>query len=79
MNSLEQLEKQQIGLRLPKYLVDDIDEFTKEFSLNRTDIIVEAIRSYIERQKELNVKVYSNHSANLIKDWKDKQEDEIWK
>ncbi|HIP47043.1 MAG TPA: hypothetical protein EYG95_05740 [Campylobacterales bacterium] len=58
MNSLEQLEKQQVGLRLPKYLVDDIDEFTKEFSLNRTDIIVEAIRSYIERQK--SNKLYEN-------------------
>jgi len=52
MNSLEQLEKQQVGLRLPKYLVDDIDEFTKHFSLNRTDIIIEAIKSYVQVQKE---------------------------
>jgi metal-responsive CopG/Arc/MetJ family transcriptional regulator len=52
MNSLEQLEKQQVGLRLPKYLVDDIDEFTKHFALNRTDIIIEAIKSYIQVQKE---------------------------
>ena len=51
MNSLEQLEKQQVGLRLPKYLVDDIDEFTKQFSVNRTDIIVEAIKSYVSEQK----------------------------
>lgn len=53
MYSLVQLEKQQVGLRLPKYLVDDIEEFTKEFSLNRTDIIVEAIKSYIQNQKEI--------------------------
>ena len=52
MNSLEQLEKQQVGLRLPKYLVDDIDEFTKYFSVNRTDIIVEAIKSYVNEQKQ---------------------------
>ena len=52
MYNLAQLEKQQVGLRLPKYLVDDIEEFTKEFSLNRTDIIVEAIKSYIQNQKE---------------------------
>ena len=51
MNSLEQLEKQQVGLRLPKYLVDDIDEFTKHFSVNRTDVIVEAIKSYVSEQK----------------------------
>ena len=51
MHSLTQLEKQQVGLRLPKYLVDDIDEFTKMFSINRTDIIIEAIKSYINEQK----------------------------
>ena len=52
MYTLRQLEKQQIGLRLPQYLIDDIDEFTQEFSVNRTDIIMEALRSYIEEQKE---------------------------
>ena len=51
MHTLEQLEKQQVGLRLPKYLVDDIDNFTKVFALNRTDVIVEAIKSYITEQK----------------------------
>lgn len=52
MYTLEQLEKQQIGLRLPKYLINEIDAFTKEFSVNRTDIVIEALRSYIEEQKE---------------------------
>jgi metal-responsive CopG/Arc/MetJ family transcriptional regulator len=51
MNNLEQLEKQQVGLRLPKYLIDDIDEFTKKFSVNRTDIIIEAVKSYVSEQK----------------------------
>lgn len=51
MHNLAQLEKQQVGLRLPKYLVDEIDEFTKTFSLNRTDVITEAIKSYISEQK----------------------------
>ena len=52
MYTLAQLEKQQVGLRIPKYLVDDIEEFTKKFSVNRTDIIVEAIKSYIQIQNE---------------------------
>ena len=52
MYTLSQLEKQQVGLRIPKYLVDDIEEFTKKFSVNRTDIIVEAIKSYIQVQNE---------------------------
>lgn len=51
MHNLAQLERQQVGLRLPKYLVDEIDEFTKTFSLNRTDVITEAIKSYISEQK----------------------------
>ena len=51
MHTLEQLEKQQVGLRLPKYLVEEIDAFTKQFSLNRTDIITEAIKTYVKEQK----------------------------
>ena len=51
MHSIEQLEKQQVGLRLPRYLVEEIDEFTKKYSVNRTDIIIEAIKSYINEQK----------------------------
>ena len=51
MHSIEQLEKQQVGLRLPKYLIDEIDEFTQKFSVNRTDIIMEAIKSYVSEQK----------------------------
>lgn len=51
MNDLASLEKQQVGLRVPKYLLDEIDEFTKNFSVNRSEIIIEAIKSYVEEQK----------------------------
>ncbi|MDO9041204.1 MAG: ribbon-helix-helix domain-containing protein [Desulfocapsaceae bacterium] len=51
MHNLSQLEKQQVGLRLPKYIVEELDELTKQFSLNRTDIVTEAIKSYIADQK----------------------------
>ena len=51
MHSVSQLVKQQVGLRLPKYLVDEVDSFAKEFAINRTDIITEAISSYIREQK----------------------------
>ena len=54
MHNLDQLQKQQVGLRLPRYLIDDIDEFTKIFSLNRSEIIIEAIKSYIDEQKIKN-------------------------
>jgi metal-responsive CopG/Arc/MetJ family transcriptional regulator len=51
MHNIEQLEKQQVGLRLPKYLIDEIDAFTERFSVNRTDVIMEAIKSYVNEQK----------------------------
>jgi len=51
MYTIKQLEKQQIGLRLPQYMIDEIDEFTQQFSVNRTDIVMEALRSYIVEQK----------------------------
>jgi predicted DNA-binding protein len=51
MHSISQLEKQQVGLRLPKYLIEEIDAFTNQFSINRTDVIIEAISSYISEQK----------------------------
>jgi len=54
MHNLVKLQKQQVGLRLPQYLIDDIDEFTKTFSLNRSEIIIEAIKSYINEQKVNN-------------------------
>jgi predicted transcriptional regulator len=52
MHTLKQLEKQQVGLRLHRYLVDEIDELTETFSLNRSEIIAEAIRSYLSAQRE---------------------------
>ncbi len=78
MHNLSQLQKQQVGLRLPKYLIDDIDEFTKHFSLNRTDVIVEAVKSYVSEQKakmfydefdesckELKIVAKNSDSSNL--------------
>jgi len=52
MHDLSQLQKQQVGLRLPKYLVEEIDLMTKRYNLNRTDIITEALKSYLLAQKE---------------------------
>ncbi len=51
MYTLAQLEKQQIGLRIPRYLIEEIDECTKEFAINRTDIVIEALRTYLSEQK----------------------------
>ena len=55
MYSLKQLEKQQVGLRLHSYLVEALDEMTEAFAVNRSDIIVEAIKAYISEQKALMI------------------------
>lgn len=68
MHTLSQLQKQQVGLRLPKYLIDEIDEFTQQFSLNRTDIIVEAVKSYVSEQK---AKMFYDTFDNSCKELKD--------
>jgi len=53
MHTLHELEKQQVGLRLNTYLVNELDDMTKAFSVNRSDIIVEAIKAYISEHKAL--------------------------
>ena len=68
MYSLEQLQKQQVGLRLPQYLLDDLDEFTKSFSLNRSEIIVEAVKSYVDEQK---AKIFYNKFDESSKELKE--------
>ena len=35
--------------------------------------------SEIDYQEDLEITAYSNHSANLISEWKDESEDEVWK
>lgn len=51
MHSLSQLEKQQIGLRLPRYLIEQMDDLAADHAVNRTDLVTEAVRAYIEEQQ----------------------------
>jgi len=68
MHTLSKLQKQQIGLRLPVYLVEQIDEFSKRYNLNRSDIIIESIRSYLEQQE---AEEFYNSFDNGCKELKD--------
>ena len=71
MYSIEKLEKQQIGLKLPKYIIEEIDEFTKKYSVNRTDIITEALRVYISEQK--NKFLFEDELLSRVNDIKEKR------
>jgi metal-responsive CopG/Arc/MetJ family transcriptional regulator len=67
MYSVSQLQKQQIGLRLPQYLIEEIDSFTKEFSVNRTDIVTEALRTYLAEQRSRLFYERFDHAAKEAK------------
>jgi hypothetical protein len=43
--------------------------------------IVEEIKNKNSKSSETEsgIRAFSNHSANLIEDWKEPEEDEIWK
>ena len=75
MLSIDKFEKQQVGLRLPKYLIEEIDEITKEYSLNRSEIITESIKAFINEQK--TKKLYDNfdNSSKELKEVLDSKDD----
>ena len=46
---------------------------------NKKEINITSInRQYIINEKE-ELKSFSNHTANLIEEWKDEDEDKVWK
>lgn len=71
MHDLAGLKKEQIGLNLERYLVDELDKYSKEYSIDKGDIIIEAIHSYLEiqRQKELykNFETSCKEAKDMIK------------
>ncbi len=76
MLSLEQLEKQQVGLRLPKYLIDELDELTKEYSLNRSDLITESVKAFLVEQKQKKFYSDFDQSAKELKSILNKETNE---
>ncbi len=55
MRSVKELEKQQVGLRMPTYLLNELDEMTKKYKVNRSEILIEATQSYLKSVKEQEV------------------------
>lgn len=55
MHTLEQLETKQVGLRMPVYLLKEIDELLEDFEINRSTFINEAVKSMLKKQKEKRV------------------------
>ena len=77
MYTLEQIEKQQVGLRLPKYLIEQVDELTHEYSLNRSEIITESIKAFLMEQKSKKLYDSFNESCRELKNVLTKNEDNL--
>lgn len=67
MHSLKQIEKQQVGLRIPTYLVKEMDELTSDYDINRSTFITEAIQSFIKEQKQ---KIFYEGLEQAVKEMK---------
>ncbi len=65
-----------IKLEIEDSVFDKVIYFLQNLPKNEVKI-VENIKN--SDQKEMDIKAYSEHSANLIEDWKDSSEDEVWK
>ncbi|CAB5494843.1 hypothetical protein THERMOT_182 [Bathymodiolus thermophilus thioautotrophic gill symbiont] len=47
MHSIRELETQQVKLNIPTYLLNDIDEITGEHEVDRSEVLIEAAKSYV--------------------------------
>ena len=71
-----------IKLHIEDKVFDKVIFFLQNLPKNEVSIIEEKVEeSTIKTINEdhLEIKNFSNHSANLIEEWKDSNEDKIWK
>ena len=71
-----------IKLHIEDKVFDKVIYFLQNFPKNEVSIVEENTNdSSIQdlNNDNLETKAFSNHSANLIEEWKDSSEDDIWK
>ncbi|SHA08069.1 hypothetical protein BTHERMOSOX_864 [Bathymodiolus thermophilus thioautotrophic gill symbiont] len=55
MHSIPELETQQVNLNIPTYLLNDIDEITEKYKVDRSEVLIEAAKSYVASIVEQDV------------------------
>ncbi|WP_122951381.1 hypothetical protein [Bathymodiolus thermophilus thioautotrophic gill symbiont] len=55
MHSIQELETQQVNLNIPTYLLNDIDEITEKYKVDRSEVLIEAAKSYVASIVEQDV------------------------
>ena len=68
-----------IKLQVHDSIYSHIMFLLKSLSTKELQIIEDKTISSDHSDHHVDLRSFSNHSANLIDDWKDAREDEIWK
>ena len=68
-----------IKLKINDDIYNHIMFFLKSLDNNKIKILEEKKQKTVSKDDNEDTKLFSNHSANLIEDWQDLEEDNIWK
>ena len=68
-----------VKLEINDDIYNHIMFFLKSLDNNKIKILEEKKQKTVSKDDNEDTKLFSNHSANLIEDWQDLEEDNIWK
>ncbi|WP_219993739.1 hypothetical protein, partial [Aliarcobacter cryaerophilus] len=68
-----------VKLKINDDIYNHIMFFLKSLDNNKIKILEEKKQKTVSKDDNEDTKLFSNHSANLIEDWQDLEEDNIWK
>ena len=68
-----------VKLKINDDIYNHIMFFLKSLDNNKIKILEEKKQKTVSKNDNEDTKLFSNHSANLIEDWPDLKEDDIWK
>ena len=71
-----------LKLNIHDSLYDKVFHFLNSLPKNKVEIVESKTMKKIKKtldEESVDVKLFSNHSANLIDEWKDSAEDDVWK
>ncbi|MCT7406169.1 hypothetical protein [Aliarcobacter cryaerophilus] len=68
-----------VKLKINDDIYNHIMFFLKSLDNDKIKILEEKKQKTVSKNDNEDTKLFSNHSANLIEDWQDLEEDNIWK
>jgi hypothetical protein len=68
-----------VKLKINDDIYNHIMFFLKSLDNDKIKILEEKKQKTVSKYDNEDTKLFSNHSANLIEDWQDLEEDNIWK